>query len=151
MRRAALLNDFSSAVASCGLGADEMATKADIDADLTLEIDGRNVTPDKFMRAVRAFFGLVNEVTCSLAGHQQFVHWVVQVKSASNLVGLQPSQFNVSPVVLENIYTTIQGGIESIEYEAAEPEGIPEGALKHIRELASIAGTDDADDTRVRV
>ncbi len=128
-----------------------MATKDDIDADLTLEIDGRNVTPDKFMRGVRAFFGVVNEVTRSLTGPDQFVHWVVQVKSASNLVGLEPRQFNVPPAILENIYARIQDGIESIEREAAEPEGIPDGALKHIRELAAVAGTNEGDDTRVRV
>ena len=40
-----------------------MVTKADIDADLTLEIDGEDITPEKFMRAARAFFGLVNEIT----------------------------------------------------------------------------------------
>ena len=43
-----------------------MATKDDIDADLTLELQSNNVTPEKFVKAVRAFFGLVNEVTREL-------------------------------------------------------------------------------------
>jgi hypothetical protein len=120
-----------------------MATRADIDADLTLEIDGHNVTPDKFLRGVRAFFGLVNEVTRDLTGQQQFVHWVVQVKSASNLVGLAPQQFNVPPTVLDTIYAKIEDGIESIENMATEPDGFPEGALKHVRELASVVGIDE--------
>lgn len=128
-----------------------MATRADIDADLTLEIDGHNVTPDKFLRGVRAFFGLVNEITRDLTGQQQFVHWVVQVKSASNLVGLAPQQFNVPPTVLDTIYAKIEDGIESIENRATEPDGFPEGALKHVRELASVVGVDENDDTRVRV
>lgn len=128
-----------------------MATKADIDADLTLEIDGHNVTPEKFMRGVRAFFGLVTEVTRDLTGPQQFVHWVVQVKSGSNLIGLAPQQFNVPPTVLDNIYSKIEDGIELIEHEATEPDGFLEGALKHVRELASVVGTDDNDDTKIRV
>ena len=128
-----------------------MATKADIDADLTLEIDGHSVTPDKFMRGVRAFFGLVREVTHDLAGPQQFVHWVVQVKHGSNLVGLAPQHFNVPPTVLDNIYARIEEGIEIIENEAKEPEGFPEGALRHVRDLASIVGTDESDDTKIRV
>jgi hypothetical protein len=128
-----------------------MATKADIDADLTLEMDGHNITPDKFKRGVEAFFGLVREVTRDVAGPNHFVHWVVQVKSGSNLVGLAPQQFNVPPAVLDNIYAKIEDGIENIENEAKEPEGFPEDALRHVRALASVVGTDETDDTRVRV
>jgi hypothetical protein len=128
-----------------------MVTRADIDADLTLEIDGHNITPDKFMRGVRAFFGLVREVTRDIIAPQQFLHWVVQVKSGSNLIGLAPQQFNVSPTVLDNIYEKIEDGIEIIENEAKEPDRFTEGALRHIRELASVVGTDETDDTRVRV
>lgn len=128
-----------------------MATKADIDADLTLEIDGRNVTPEKFQRGVRAFFALLNEVTRAHAGPEQFVHWTVQVKSASNLVGVVPSQFTVPPSALDAIYASVQEGIESLENDAEEPKSLPEGALRHVRDLAGIVGTDETDDTRVRI
>lgn len=129
-----------------------MATKDDIDADLTLEIDGKNVTPEKFMKAVRAFFGLVNEVTRELAGPKEFIHWTVQVKHGSNLVGIVPSHVNARPMVLDNIYARVHEGIESLENSAAEPEGMPEPALRHIRDLGSIAGVgDDSDDTTIRV
>ncbi len=127
-----------------------MATKADIDADLTLEIDGRNVTPEKFQRGVRAFFALLNEATRAHAKSNQFVRWTVQVKSGSNLIGVVPTQFNVDPSEINAIYTSLQEGIESIEADS-EPKALSEAALKHIRELASIVGTDDEDDTKVRV
>src|SRR5581483_6578293 len=103
------------------------------------------------MKGVRAFFSLVNEVTRELAGPKEFVHWTVQVKNGSNLVGLQPTYANVSPVVLDNIYALVHEGISSLEHSDAEPEGLPEPALKHIRDLGSIAGTDEEDDTKVRV
>jgi hypothetical protein len=130
-----------------------MASDADIDADLTLEIDGRNVTPEKFMKGVRAFFGLVNEITRDLAGPKDFVHWAVQVKRGSNLIGLVPMQANIPASKLDTIYARIHEGIASLENSSEEPEGIPEPALKHIRDLASIAGTDpdEGDDTKVRV
>ena len=128
-----------------------MATKADIDADLTLEIDGKDVTPEKFMRGVRAFFGLINEVTRGLAGPDQFVHWTVQVKDGSNLVGVVPTHFTVPEGVLANIYAAVQEGIESLEDNDTEPVGFPEPALRHVRELTADVGTDDSDDTRVRV
>jgi hypothetical protein len=128
-----------------------MATQDDIDTDLTLELSGNNVTPEKFMKAVRAFFGLVNEVTRELAGPNEFIHWTVQVKKASNLVGMVPSHANVRPMVLDNIYALVHDGISSIENSSEEPEGFPEPALKHIKELGSVVGVDDEDDTKVRV
>jgi len=128
-----------------------MATKADIDADLTLEIDGKNVTPEKFMRGVRAFFGLINEITRDLAGPDQFVHWTVQVKDGSNLVGVVPTRFTVPDAVLANIYATVQEGIESLEDNDTEPAGLPETALRHVRDLGNVVGVDEDDDTRVRV
>src|SRR5262249_31890870 len=67
------------------------------------------------------------------------------------LVGLAPQHLNVPPTVLDNIYATIEEGIGIIENEAKEPEGFPEGALRHVRELASVVGTDESDDTKVRV
>jgi hypothetical protein len=128
-----------------------MATKADIDADLTLEIDGQNVTPERFMRGVRAFFGLVNEVTRALAGPNETVHWVVQVKEGSNLVGLEPMRSSIPPPVLQDIYTKVQEGVEAIENEAREPEGMPEAALRHMRDLGAVVGVSEDDDTKVRV
>lgn len=129
-----------------------MATRDDIDADLTLEINGRHVTPEKFMKAVRAFFGLVNEVTRELAGPKQFINWTVQVKESSNLVGLTPSAANVPPMVLDNIYALVHQGVATLESAAEEPTGLPETALKHIRDLGSVAGVgDEDDDTTVRI
>ena len=44
-----------------------MARRGDIEADLTLEIDGHAVSFDKFQRGVRAFHGLLHAVTtCGL-------------------------------------------------------------------------------------
>ena len=128
-----------------------MAKKIDIDADLMLEIDGTSVTPEKFLRGVRAFFNLVGEVTSALVGDTGEVRWVVRVKSGSSLIGVVPSHTTVGQETLDNIYATVQRGIESIEHEAEEPDRFPEQALKHIRELASVAGAGGEDDTSVRV
>ena len=129
-----------------------MATKADIDADLTLELDGQSVTPEKFMKGVRAFFGLVSEITREFAGPQDFIHWTVQVKHGSNLIGLVPTNSSVPPAVLDTILARVHEGISSLENSSDEPEGLPEPALKYIRDLGSIAGTgEDGDDVKVRV
>lgn len=128
-----------------------MATRSDIDADLMLEIDGRDVTPRRFLRGVRAFFGLVDEVTRAIVGPADEVQWAVRVKSGSALVGLVPARSTVAPEVLDGIYATVQRGVEGVERAAEEPERLPPGALKHIRDLGAVAGAGEQDDAIVRV
>ena len=65
-----------------------MADRGDIETDLTLEVSGHNVTPEKFLRSVRSFFAILNEVTKTVS--DQRIQWTVQVKKGSNLVGVSP-------------------------------------------------------------
>ena len=65
------------------------AVQIDTDTDLTLEIRGKRVTPEKFLRGVRAFFGVVRGVTNEVCADRPKVEWLVQVKAGSNLVGVR--------------------------------------------------------------
>jgi hypothetical protein len=128
-----------------------MATRADIDADLTLEIDGHDVTPDKFLRSVRAFFGLVNEISRSLSGPNGEIHWTVQVKSGSNLVGLTPTTASVPDDVVQSVYSAVREGIEAIESDAEDVPGMSEISLKYMRDLAQVSSISEKNDTLIRV
>ena len=50
-----------------------MATKGDIESDLTLEVGGHAITPDKFLRSVRSFFAILDEVTREVGGKPSVV------------------------------------------------------------------------------
>lgn len=128
-----------------------MATVEDIPTDLALEIAGSQITPERFLRAVRAFFGLVQEVTAKIAGDEGRVEWAVKVNDGSAIVGVDPSYFTVSPTTLDAIRTNVLRGLESLDADSLTPFDMPEGAVKYARDLANIVGTDDDDDTRVRV
>lgn len=127
-----------------------MATKADIETDLTLEITGNAVTPDKFVRGVRAFFALINELAKSAAGDGQPPQWIVQVKRGSNLIGVVP-QPGYDPVIVQRVLATMPDGIRSLEASDEKPRGFTEAAMRSARDLAKIVGEDDEDDTNVRV
>lgn len=128
-----------------------MAIPEDIPTDLALEIAGSEITPARFLRAVRAFFGLVQEVTDRLSGTEGAVEWAVKVKEGSAVVGVDPSAYTVAPSTLDAIRANVMRGLESLETSSVEPEYFPENALKYARDLANIVGTDEDDDTRVRV
>ena len=127
-----------------------MATAADIDALVTLELDGHAVTPQKFMDGVRAFFGIVDEVTRSVCADNPRVRWRVQVKAGSNLVGLSPEPgFPAAVVAL--IADSVADGIKDMEQKPTEPAHFTPRAIRHLHDLAKIVGTDDTDDTEVKV
>lgn len=124
-----------------------MATPDDIEAPLTLEIDGTRVTPDKFVRAVTAFFEMVRDLS-SISEAQ--ADWRVQVKQGSNLVGVFPTP-TVPPVVVERVLSTIGTGVAGFEREAREQMAFNDRAMKSLRKLGQVAGTTDSDDIAVRL
>lgn len=127
-----------------------MAVKSDIKSDLTLEITGKNVTPEKFLRGVRSFFTIVAEVTAKVAGKKTAVQWNVAVREGSNLVGLDPLPgFNAA--VIGKIMVAVADGVSQLEDRAAQPQFFSERAIKGLRDLADVVGTTEEDDTRVRV
>lgn len=127
-----------------------MATPTDIDADLTFEINGSAVTPERFQRALTAFFDLLSEVTKAVAPEGERVEWRVQVKQGSNLVGIIPGP-GVPPVLAANVRKAIVSGLERLEREPTEPPAFTERALTSVRRLASGLGTREDDDTIINV
>lgn len=127
-----------------------LAVKSDIRADLTLEIDGKSVTPEKFVRSVRAFFAILQEVSGRISGKQERIEWRVQVREGSNLIGVQPIPGFSSAIVAE-VMKAMSEGLEEIEDRAARPKHFTERAIKSLRELADVVGTTTDDDTTVRI
>lgn len=127
-----------------------MAVKSDIRADLTLEVSGKSVTPDKFVRSVRSFFAILKEVSSRVSGKRERLQWQVQVSEGSNLVGVLPAP-GQSPAVVADVLKAISEGIGEIEDRVARPKHFNERAIKSLRELADIVGTTPEDDTAVRI
>lgn len=127
-----------------------MAVKSDIKSDLTLEIDGHKVTPEKFLRSVRSFFSLLSEVTAQIAGTRDAVQWRVLVKEGSNLVGVDPVP-GFNRAIVAKIIDAVAGGIAEIERQPTHPAFFSERAVRSAGELADLAGTTGDDDTTIRV
>ena len=127
-----------------------MATAADIETDLTLELDGQGVTPDRFQRGTRAFFGVLSEVTKSVCDGKPNVQWRVQVKAGSNLVGIVPVP-GFFPDVVNTIAVAMRAGMQSLERGHAQPRFFTEAAMKHARDLAELSNGDEGSDVRIRL
>jgi hypothetical protein len=127
-----------------------MATAADIDALVTLELAGHRVTPQKFLNGVRGIFGIVEEITKSVCEDRLRVTWRVQVKAGSNLVGITPEP-GFPPPVVALIADSVGNGINMLEQAPSEPPYFSPRALRYLRDLAAITGTVEDHDTRIRI
>ena len=127
-----------------------MATRTDIGADLTFEITGGVVTPERFQRALVAFFGLLAEVTKAVKTEGERVDWRVQVKQGSNLVGISPGP-GVPSALAVSVGRAIVSGLKTLEDAPAEPMHFNEKALASVNRLASNIGTHVDDDTKIRI
>ncbi len=112
-----------------------MATEKDIDAPLTLELNGDDLTPELFVRGIRSFFTVLNQLTDQI---DDAVGWRVQVKAGSNLIGVYPNG-GASAASVGSIFSSIEAGLSALEREAEEPENFPPRALEGVRDLAKIS------------
>jgi hypothetical protein len=132
-------------------GGSGLATKADIDAEITLELDGADLTPDRFQQAVRAFFGMLEEVTKSVCQGKPRVEWRVQVKQSSNLIGVNPVP-GFRPETVGLISSSVYSGIASLGEDRVEyPPHFHEEARRHAHELAKIVAAKPGLDFSMRV
>lgn len=127
-----------------------MAREDDIEADLTLELDGGDVTPERFQKAVRAFFGMLNEITRAVCEGSAQVQWRVQVKSGSNLVGVNP-QPGFPSAVVGNIAKILHRGLAGLEHDGLEPRNFSEAAIRHARDLGDVMSGAVRDNLTVRI
>jgi hypothetical protein len=127
-----------------------MATRLDVDTDLTLELSGRAITPEKFLRGVQSFFGILAEVTREIGGKPRAVEWMVTVKSGSNLVQVAP-QPGYDPKLVSAITSAVAAGIAQIDRNDVCPENFTEKALREVRDLGEMVGGAKSDDTSVRI
>lgn len=127
-----------------------MAKPADIEADLTLEISGSDVTPDRFQRATAAFFDLLGEVGKGVAAKGEPLEWRVQVKQGSNLVGVLPGP-RLSQATAAGTRRVMVAGLEALQRAAEEPPGFSDRALLCLKRLIGTTPAHDEGDFKIAV
>jgi hypothetical protein len=117
-----------------------LATEKDIDAPLTLELGGDDITPELFVRGIRSFFAVLNEFTDQI---DDTVGWRVQVKEGSNLVGVWPRGLPSASV--GKIVSSVEAGLAAIENDTLDTMIFPDKALQSARDLAKLSVASDGD------
>lgn len=115
-----------------------MACSTDIDADLTLELNGECITPTVFKESVNAFVGLLGTLTRSVCGESPSVEWQMQVRGGGNLIGACATHRSDQSQVL---------AIRDLAVDCLRPRGrdgtaegslCPDAAREYVRKLAKL-------------
>ncbi|HVW74439.1 MAG TPA: hypothetical protein VHC39_12420 [Rhizomicrobium sp.] len=125
------------------------ATPDTIPSDLTLEI-GDDLSPDRFVAAIRAFFGYVKEISDTTSNADTDVAWKVHVKEGSALIGMIPTKAVPGPVI-EAVYAKVSAGIDHIRNGDIEGSNLPEAALKHLRSLSEMSEAEKRKPVEMRI
>ena len=115
-----------------------MARQTDIEADLTLELSGSGITPSAFRRGVNAFVGLLEALTGSVCDAVPSVEWQIQVRAGSNLIGASAAK-NSDQSKVRGVLELAGGCFGSSSTGSGVAVAFPEGAKKHVRELAKLS------------
>jgi hypothetical protein len=110
------------------------ATPDIIPTDLTLEI-GDDLPPDRFLAAVRAFFGYVQEIEAGLDGDA--LGWTVRVREGSALIAIDPAPA-APPELVESVYTLAEHGIRDVANGQIDKANLSESALRHLKVLSEL-------------
>jgi hypothetical protein len=113
--------------------------------DIEVKIDGPNLTPERFMKAARAFFDLVQGVARNMTGTQDAIPWTVEVKSGSAILRARSTNERAERAVQAVIrgVNSLRSGIQ------AAPPWYGRDEINAARLLASLV--DGADITSIQI
>ena len=118
---------------------------------LTLEIDGPQITAEKFELGVRSFLAIIKNVATTFLGHPKGVRWLVDVESGSVKLNFTPQPVKAPVNAIPSTLDTIENGFVLLESGSTRPPHFSDKALKQAHILASISDVEGTEIDRVRV
>ncbi|MGE0876592.1 MAG: hypothetical protein AB7O31_18155 [Burkholderiales bacterium] len=105
---------------------------------LTLKLDGRHITAERFVKAVSSFVALINEVSEAVTNERGAFRWIVSVESGSAIVHFQPEPQHADAMYAPVSVKAINDGFELLEARAERPRYWSDVALRKAKDLAEV-------------
>ncbi|OGA13541.1 MAG: hypothetical protein A3D95_15920 [Betaproteobacteria bacterium RIFCSPHIGHO2_12_FULL_69_13] len=118
---------------------------------LTLKIEGARITADRFLKAVSAFVGLINEVSDTVTGEEGSFRWLVSVEGGSAIVHFKPESRKAPLDQAAASIRAVNNGLDLVERRAERPRFWSDAALRKAKDLADVLDVDDGALDRVSV
>jgi hypothetical protein len=121
--------------------------------ELILTIGGQRITAERFVKAVSAFVGLINDVADAVTEERGAFHWVVSVESGSAVVHFRPEPARAPATQAPAAIKAVNEGFALLEKRPERPRFWSDSALRKAKDLAEVieAGDDALDRVTVAV
>ncbi len=109
---------------------------------ISLRIQGKKITSDKFYDSIYNFYGFINEVASEVFGSKNPIKWIVSVNKGSiDLLHKPDLTKKLDPKKQEKVFSEIQIGIPTLERESKHPSSFTDKAMEHLKRLALLPNT----------
>lgn len=112
---------------------------------LTLKIEGKKITAEKFLKATNSFFGLVRSVADEITGEKGAVTWIATAEKGSQILTATPEASELVVKDIQLIPKTINQGFRDLEKKDKRPKGFTDTTLRHAKDLSAIIGNTNGD------
>lgn len=107
---------------------------------ITLKLQGDKITAENLRYSIGAFYGFIDEIATEVSGKRKPIRWIVRVRKGSIVFINEPEIMEeLSPKITDEIFESVQGGIDSLEKNATRPAHFSDKALEYLQDLASIS------------
>ena len=110
---------------------------------VTLNIEGDNITAEKFSNSVRTFFEIIEDVSASVTGKRRGIDWVISVKAGSIGLCATPKPIKVTMREVTKTVAAIGKGIEAIGKRKKPSQHFSQNTLERLYHLGNIVGLGD--------
>jgi hypothetical protein len=108
-------------------------------SDITLKIEGKKITAEKFKKAIDAFFDLITTVGRNVTQEDDSLTWVISVEPGSAIIHARPESKSGRPYFESRSVSAIVNGIRSLEAGTDRfPPDFTDKAVAAVRELAAV-------------
>lgn len=109
------------------------------DNKIKLTLDGPLLTVDKFLDAIENMFGIIKEVSLSVAkksGKTGVKKWVVSVEKGSAVISCEARE--ASPEVISKTVHAVSDGLYTLEHKSIRPPYFSDSTLVKVGKLAAV-------------
>ena len=108
-------------------------------SDVTLKIEGRKITAEKFRRAIESFFDLITSVGRNITREDDSLTWIITVEPGSAKIHARPEAKSGNQYFESRATTAVVTGVRSLESGTSRfPASFGDRAITAVRELGLI-------------
>lgn len=114
----------------------------EVKGEIALELDVDKISSADFMKAAKAFLGLMKEAGKEVDGGMPSDAWLISVNEGSQVINAYPNTSSVTPESAAHVAGRVLDAISCLDSSSENPFGENDRAIEHIKALSALSSRD---------